>query len=137
MSTEIKEQLDRIERMLIAIVASFDAGKARPASMSSPSPTVDLDSDFGNFSIRKDPPRWKGQSYVGRRLSECPPEYLDELAQFSEWKAGKDEEKGTDEGRKYAGYARKDAARARGWADRLRAGWKQPTLPGADSDVPF
>lgn len=134
MSTEIKEQLDRIERMLIAIVASFDAGKARPASTPSPSPTVDLDSEHGNFTVRKDPPRWKGRSFAGKRLSETEPEYLDTLAGFKDWCAEKDRAAGDE---KKAGYAALDAARCRGWADRLRAGWRQPTLPGADSDVPF
>lgn len=131
------ERLDRIEQTLRAILATLSAGQTRPATTPTSGGSVDLDSDFGNFAIRKDPPRWKGQSYVGRRLSECPPEYLDMLADFCDWKAGKDEADGSPEKLKYAGYARKDAARARGWADRLRAGWRQPTLPGADSDVPF
>lgn len=94
---------------------------------------ADLDGQWGNPEVKKNPPRWQGDSCVGRRLSECPPEFLDELAAFSDWKAGKDEEaapalaeEDAAKKRKYAGYARKDAARARGWAARLRAGWKPP-----------
>jgi hypothetical protein len=85
----------------------------------------DLDSEYGNFSIKRDPPRWNGQSYVGYKLSETEPEYLDVLASFKDWQADKDEEQGKKDakGRPTAPMNRKDAARARGWAARLRAGW--------------
>jgi hypothetical protein len=53
-------------------------------------------------------------------MSACPPEYLEILADFKEWQAGKEEETGTEESRKKAKYLRLDASRARGWAQRKR-----------------
>lgn len=124
--------------------------KARPASAPATTgaiaPDSDLDGQWGDPDVRKDPPRWNGPSYAGRRYSQCPPEYLDVLASLFDWKAGKDDEKGTDEGKKYAGYARKDAARARGWAKRLRDGWVAPSRTSTfdavattnpDDEIPF
>lgn len=85
----------------------------------------ELDSDWGNPVVRKDPRGWKGDSFVGCRFSECPPEYLDELASLFDWMGDKDEEEGkTYKGKPTAPYKRSDAGRARGWAKRLRDGWK-------------
>ena len=104
-----------------------------PAPVAPPGPLVapdaDLDSEWGNPEIRKDPPRWHGQSYAGRRYSQTEPAYLDCLSSFLMWKAGKDDEGAmstadADERArraKFAGYTRKDASRARGWGARLRA----------------
>lgn len=143
-------------QVLARIESKVDAlAKGKPAAVTVPDGGAvasdrDLDGQYGDPEVkRKDPPRWDGPSFVGRRYSECPPDYLDCLVGFLEWKAGKDSEKGTDEGNKYAKYARTDAARARGWAKRKRAGWKPaptsnaalfgddgPAQP-ADDDIPF
>lgn len=90
-------------------------------------PPVDLDSERGDFVVKaKDPRDWTGPPMTGRRLSECPATYLDLLAErydfFNQKEA--DEKK-----RKYNAL---DAARARGWAARVRAG-RKPTA--ADSPV--
>lgn len=81
-------------------------------------PASELDSQYGNPVIKKDPPRWSGPSFVGQPYSACSAEYLESLAGFLEWKAGKNEE--DPERAKFAAYDRKDAARARGWAQRNR-----------------
>lgn len=93
----------------------------------------ELDSEWGNPLVRKDPKRWQGGSFVGCTFSECPPEYLDELAGLFDWMADKDEESGNKTpdkpgkpGRPTAPYKRSDASRARGWAKRIRDGWKPP-----------
>jgi hypothetical protein len=85
----------------------------------------DLDSQWGDPTINKDPPRWKGESYVGCSFSQTSPEYLDDLASFKDWSAAKSDEKGEVDknNRPKSFYAKKDAARARGWAARLRNGW--------------
>lgn len=117
-------------------VAKLLAGSvARPVS--TVADDAELDSKYGNPDVRKDPPRWKGASQVGKRFSDCPPEFLDEFASFCDWKAGKDDEKNTDDGRKYAGYARKDAARARGWAARIRNGWQAKIADDGSQEIPF
>jgi hypothetical protein len=70
----------------------------------------------------KDPRDWSGPTMKGRTFSECPPDYLDMLADRYDYFATKD---GADE--KDVRYAKLDAQRARGWAARLRAGWTAPT----------
>jgi hypothetical protein len=87
--------------------------------------------------VRKDPKRWLengGDSFVGMPFSHCPPEYLETLASLLDWKAERDDEKGTEDGKKYARYARIDAGRARGWAARIRLnGPPAPPQQGSDS----
>lgn len=75
---------------------------------------------YGNPVVRRNPPRWTGADEAGRTMSECSPEFLEELASFNDWRAMKDEEKG--EGDK-AKWPRLDAARCRGWAARIRGGY--------------
>lgn len=110
--------LEATVRLLQQTVAAIIGGTAPRGGASFAQP-VDLDSEYGNPVMKKDPPRWKGESYVGKTLSQCPPDYLENLAGFREWQAEKNE---ADPAKaKYAGNDRKDAARARGWAARLRA----------------
>lgn len=114
---EVLERLARIE----AAVAALSGGR-RPAARGADGPApgttaddADLDSKWGNPAVRYDPKRWVGPSFKGSFYSDCPPDYLHELAGFLEWQADKDEEKGED---RFAAFKRRDAARARGWAAR-------------------
>lgn len=116
----------------------------------------DLDSQYGNPEVRKDPTRWSGPSYVGAKYSDCPPDYLETLAGLLEWQAGKSDEKNEmlNNGKPRSMYLRKDAARARGWARRnagKMGGGGRPAAarpaprpappmdepPMMDEDVPF
>lgn len=137
---EILRTVQRIEKMLLSkgtpsAGVTTTAGPAQGVCASD----ADLDGEYGDPEIRKDPPRWTGESFATRHYSQSTPEFLDNLAGFLDWKAGKDDEAanaspGTPEAEakvKYARWARKDAARARGWAKRLRAGWK-PAAPAAE-----
>jgi hypothetical protein len=139
---------------LEATVARLVAGLALAAGATSSGPAVataqDLDGPYGNPNVVKDPPRWRGARMVGKKFSETSPEYLDEAASFFDWLTDA-REKGKPEDREKARYSRADAARARGWAKRLEAGWKSKTLaadqtsafegtPGAfaeDDKIPF
>lgn len=111
---DINEKLDLILESLAEIRDLFAAGAIGPSrrrwSSGSPSGAA------GDFIVRKDPPRWEGPSYVGHRLSDCPPDYLETWASFRDWQASRDAARGTAEGDRKAAHARKDAARARGWA---------------------
>jgi hypothetical protein len=115
---------------------------------------AEMDGQYGDIEIRKDPPRWHGESFAGCKFSETTPEYLDCYADFQDWRAQKDDASGAKDskGRPKSGWAIKDARLARGWAARLRAGWKpakqtngSPTGGGsfsdddydASDDVPF
>ena len=92
--------------------------------------TVDLDGPHGNPIVKaKDPRDWTGDNMRGRHFSECPPEYLDMLADRYDYFATKD---GAEE--KDKRYARLDGARARGWAARLRDGWTAPQSAGTVTD---
>jgi hypothetical protein len=107
-----EEKLDMILRDIQQIKAMLP--KAPPPVADD----ADLDGEWGAPAVRKDPKRWTGASYVGKKYSECPSDYLLQLAGLLDWQAGKDEEKGDTDSLKYAGYKRRDAARARGWAKR-------------------
>lgn len=86
-----------------------------------PLPEVDLDDrERGDPVVRFDPKSWKCSSFKQRPYSTCPPEFLDELAKTLEYFASSN----TDAKKKR--YDLLDAARARGWAARLRDGWKKP-----------
>ncbi len=77
----------------------------------------------GNPKVRLNPRDWRGASMKGRQFSECPPEFLDLLAETLDYFAGKEETEGkTHNGTLVAPWTRKDAARARGWAKRMRDG---------------
>jgi hypothetical protein len=120
---ELAAKIDKLTALVTQALSEKKTGLVSGAPVAAIAPDSDLDSQWGDPEVRKDSPQWLkmgGESYVGRRFSECPPDYLEALASFFDWKAGKDEAEGTPEKLKYAGYARKDAARARGWAKRDR-----------------
>lgn len=95
-----------------------------PATMA---PTVDLDGKWGDPVIKSKPPRdWVGPDMMGKRMSECPPAYLDMVADRCEYFARKNDEVGAKDeknGKPKSDYDRRDAAKARAWAARLRSGW--------------
>lgn len=124
------DDLKRIEAKLDALLLHLGAGKGgpRPTAESTGAAAVaddaDLDGQWGNPEIRKDPKNWQGPSYAGQRMSDCPPDYLRAVAGLFDWMAKKDDEAGAkgevdSKGRPKTGdWKRKDAARARGWAKR-------------------
>ncbi len=133
---ELAAKIDRLTALVTQALSEKKTGMVSGAA--SVADDGDLDSQFGNPTVRKDPTLWirgGGASYEGKPFSECPSDYLLSLASFFDWQAGKDEAEGTPEKLKYAGYARKDAARARGWAKRDR---ETPKIPiPADGSLPF
>jgi hypothetical protein len=104
------------------------------AQVASPS---ELRGKFADRTVKKDPPRWEGESYVGRKWSECPPEYLEDLAGFNEWKVAKDralpeaEQAKNDKGVPWWTYNEKDARLQRAWAIRNRELQGGRPAPGA------
>jgi hypothetical protein len=120
------------------LLAEIQSIKSRlPPWRATPASEADLDGQWGDRQIRKDPPRWDGESFQGRTMSECPVAYLRALSEFLTWQADKDEQKGDASKLKYVGYARKDACLALGWAKRKEAGWKPKHSPAPDpADAP-
>ena len=103
-------------------------------------PDRDLDGKYGDPIVRATDPRdWNGPSMKGNHFSQCPPEYLDMLAERFDYFAEKAERQGitASNGQPAAPYNRRDAARARGWAKRLRNGWTPPEPEGWNDAVPF
>lgn len=103
---------------------------------------ADLDGQHGNPEVRYDPKEkhWSGASFVGRRFSQCPADYLDAMAkslEASAWgldKGAEEDPTDAEAKRKKARYKRIDAARAKGWAARVRAGRVDHTLVPSRSD---
>lgn len=102
--------------------------------MSAPQPVTatdaDLDGPYGDPIIKaKDPRDWSGQTQVGKRLSECTAEYLEMVADRLDYFASREKDATK------AGYNRKDAVRARGWAARVRAGRVHPQAAQAQDSA--
>ena len=100
----------------------------------------------GDPEIRKDPPRWKGESFASRRMSMATPEYLRAYADFEEWKGMKTLEDADPEKRKFVTYNLRNAALAKGWAEILSNPSHRPGAElddggfgpsDADEDIPF
>lgn len=156
----ILAKLDTLEGLVRQLLAGN--GAARPATAAKANgqrsggnvaSDDDLDSDKGDPKIvydPKSPKYWEGASYVGLHYSEVPdPAYLDAMAKYLDayaWAAGKNAAEGQDveKNEKNARFKALDAARARGWAARLRArGTPQSAddalaaIPGPVDDCPF
>jgi len=118
-TSEIHEMMRRLEQKLDEVHKLLRA---------MPTPTVeykqltsddaDLDSKYGNPKVKFMAKNWKGHDVTGWSFSDCPPEYLDMHAHMLDYFAKKDA--ANPEKAKDAIWRAKDAARARGWAERLR-----------------
>jgi hypothetical protein len=131
-----EETLTLLRRIAVAVEKLASGGSPSGADIAS---DRDLDSQYGNPELRlkKMPRDWAGPSYTGRRFSDCPPELLDLVADMFDYFAQKAEETGeTHNGKPVAPYKRKDAARARGWAKRIRDGKHTPAEPPTVPDFP-
>lgn len=122
--------LQSIDATLKAMLALAQQRTAQ-ARATAPKPVAtdrDLDGKYGDPEIKFNPRDWTGPSCKGRRMSECPPEFLDMVAVTFDYFAQKAEENNerTNSGKPVAEYKRSDAARARGWAKRMREGRHQP-----------
>jgi hypothetical protein len=154
--SELREQsrlLKGIDEKVSVLVEHLGAMRTPSASngeASKPKKVADdfdLDGQYGNPPVRKDPPAkyWSGESYAGMRFSECPAEYLEALGRYLDSCAYMKRTKPKDDKDiKYAEYDEMNAARARGWAQRNKNA--PPPVPkesnGAvdsfdDDSVPF
>lgn len=103
------------------------SGGARLSVEGEVAPDRDLDSSYGNPVIKymPKPKYWPAdrQDFTSHRFSETTPDFLDAMAKYLDacaYMAGREPD---EKSQKSASYKRKDAARARGWAKRLREGW--------------
>jgi hypothetical protein len=151
------ESLSLLRQILAALQAGAITSPSQPLASVTIADDRDLDSQWGDEEVRVSPRDWTGEPMKGRRMSECSPAFLDMLADTLDYFARKNEASNalTAAGKPKAVYDRKGAARARGWAARLRSGWQPPSfdasgppiesyggsfLPGTtgtDDDIPF
>ena len=118
------------ERTALDVLKSIDSALKVIVEMvvrNAPKPVADdadLDSKWGDPELRFTPRDWSGADFKGRHFSECPAELLEMAAETFDYFARQSEAKNelTDKGKPVAQYKRMDAARARGWAKRVREG---------------
>lgn len=128
----------------LALLRSIDASLKRLVAQQPAAPSQevaddrDLDSQYGDPVVKFNPRDWHGDSCKNLAMSQCPPEFLDLLAQTFDYFAKKADESHevTASGKPVAPYKRKDAARARGWALRRRNGWKPAQLEAEPEPAP-
>ena len=141
--SELKEEVRAID-VRVKLLEEYKDGKTYNVT---PFTDDQLDGQYGNSRIFKDPPEWVkkgGESFQNLYLNQAPPEYLDILAKYLIWLSGSNEKQandpvladrwgGKEKLMKRAKYQRLDAAKAMGWARRKRGGW---TLsPEEDRDL--
>ena len=113
-------RIDEILNRLARIEALLNGSKTTKEVASDD----DLDSAYGDPQVKFLPQRMQDtwSHLEGKHFSECPADFLEDLAGFLEWKAGKQEKGGevTTKGQPKAKYTKRDAAMARGWALRIK-----------------
>lgn len=130
----VLRSIDTTLRAMLALAQQRTA-KVRAAAPKDVASDRDLDGKYGDPVIKFNPRDWTGDSFNGSRFSECPPDFLDMVAETFDYFAQKAEaaNERTDKGKPVADYKQADAARARGWAKRLRDGrHNQRPVNGAD-----
>lgn len=132
--------IDATLKELLALSKTKMAGRASASAPTASAPSVasarDLDGKYGDPEVKFNPRDWSGTSYLGCHFSECDPIFLDLLAGAFDYFGDKAERDGetTSSGKPVAHYKRLDAARARGWAKRLR---EQGDHSGAVKQAPM
>jgi hypothetical protein len=130
--SEAVDLLRAIDKKLAAMLAVLSSAPSTPSHAGATiASDRDLDSRYGDPEVRFDPRDWIGPSFKGCHYSECPADYLDLVAEAKDYFARKarEENKLTAKGKPVADYEANDAARARGWAARIRAGKHTPPPP--------
>jgi hypothetical protein len=129
----------------IALLKSIDASlkvlvaQSRATVTQAVATDEDLDGKYGNPVVKFMPRDWTGEDYKGRHMSELPAPLLDMVAKTYDYFAQRAEDNNemTNTGKPAGPYKRLDAARARGWAKRVRDGkgqvFQAPVLPPQDT----
>lgn len=97
---------------------------------------ADMSGKYGDPEVKFEPRGWTGDVMKGRKFSQCPTEFLVMLAGMFDYFAQKnDQTKAVDDkGRPKSTWDRKNAALARGWADRNRRTGAKPVTPKQSFD---
>lgn len=140
MTKKLEEAVENLTKQMQSVLkwknevqAAF-AGKAAAGTKGGEATESELDDKFGNPKLGFNPRDWKGSNVKGLEMSYCPPEALVLYADAKEYfgkKADENDEKDA-KGRPKSHWDFKDARLARGWARRLKAGWKPAPKPAHD-----
>jgi len=141
-TVEDEKTVAALLRLILDEMKKLNAAASRRAAATNGATVAsdyDLDSQYGDEQVKFSPRDWTGADIKGLPMSNCPPEALDLLANAFDFFAKKNEGKMTDKGKPKSDFDKRSASRARGWAIRLRAGWKPrqastSTSSGADFD---
>jgi hypothetical protein len=114
---DILAGIQRLEKKLDGLIAAKAV-----SSVPMVADEADLASPKGNPIVRFSPKNYRGVSCVNKKFSECPPAFLDMYAEALQYSAEHPKEGKSQ----YAALSAKDAARARGWSAKIKAGWKPP-----------
>lgn len=119
----VLRSIDATLKAMLALAQARTA-QARAAAPKAIASDRDLDGTYGDPVVKFLPRDWMGESFKGCHFSQCPAAFLDMLAETFDYFASQAEAKDerTDKGKPVADYKRQDAARARGWAKRIRDG---------------
>lgn len=129
MNNDTDETVNLLRSIDNSLKEILKLSKARAGKAGKPvADDADLDSKWGDPVVKLAPRDWAGEDCKGRRFSECPPEFLDKLAEMYAYFGDKNEKSGAtlDNGKPKALYDRQAESRCRGWAKRKRAGWTPP-----------
>lgn len=96
--------------------------EAKVAALSEELKPVDLTDKYADVEVRKMPSAkyWSGEDFQGKRLSQTSADFCEAFAKYKEACAHMNEREANPEKAKFIGYDRKDAKRARAWAEKLR-----------------
>jgi hypothetical protein len=130
----LEKRVKYLEGIVERIGAAFGGGGgARPPGVGAVADDSDLDGQHGDVRVKYGlkVKYWKEQPdpFVGKKWSQCSPEYLDASAKYLDACAFMAQKEGGEDNEKKARYKALDASRARGWAARIRGGWVAPPEP--------
>jgi hypothetical protein len=133
---DIRRGLDTLEAQVTGAAPPQRQTVNAALGLPEPASDADLDSQYGDPEVRKDPKDWQGQTLVGAKYSQCPPDFLKMLAGLLAWQARKSDEKNemASNGKPRSAYLIRDAARALGWARRIDAA-RAPRRPVPSAGV--
>lgn len=127
-AVDVLRSIDGTLKELLALSKQRRAPTAQPAT--AVADDAELDSPYGDELVKFKPKNWTGADFKGSRMSETSPEFLDMLADSFAYFARRNDENGEKDaqGLPKSKYDNQSARRARGWAARLRAGYKSKTV---------
>lgn len=119
MVAECRAELERLKVMnqeayeslsaKLALLCRAAGVDARPLTSPATAPAKDPPRpESDDLVVRRDPPRWTGEKYVGQPISQVPTAYLIALRDYRRWGVDNDAKKGTEQGNKYADWGRQD-----------------------------